>query len=733
MPAAALAGDPLTLLDATERFHIERWFITNSLAAAVLAAAERSQRSWDLGALRQVALGGETVQHEITRRLSDLLTRHGAMAVAIRCGYGTTETGPLVTGADALAASGVEDGAVALGGCAPGVALRIVGPSGECLLEGQAGQVHAFCPKVMFSCYWRAPEGDDGRVAGGWWNTGDVGQLRGGQLILNGRSKETINVHGKKYPLAEIDSYLQSAIGPGVRAYACAVHWPGRPTETLAVAYVADGRYENRAAIAEAIRLAVTHRFALQASPIIALTADQIPLTGSGKLRRLELSARLRRGDFGAWCRQDGRPAPDGDEPLANAASVHGPVETAVAVAWAEVAGSDAFRANLPLERAGVDSLKLLTVIFRIELILGCKIPFDLLRADMTPSMLISEIGRLGEGQRPGGHGPGTEPIGGPLDHDLPTHDLPEVVAEVVNHSRKPGATLADRIYAATLLLVFGYVERARAILSALPSQPAVGQTEMLRLCDRLDVGRQLLQPGRQEELDVMVSHNPRAKRVVLVFPGQGGRFWGFNEPVFLYRDDASIVFMRDTGEFHYLHGIRGLGTTYGDCLAALRAIVRVIGGAADQAMPLHCMGHSTGAYAALRFGVDLRADSVLAFSGPTNLDIGDQSESDILRWPLAALRASAPGLAADLRSLYAAATHPPKVLICYGADHPQDASAARHMAGLPGVLLRPIVGFGGHDTLGEAMRLKRFEALVDEMQMHVSRELGETESLRNA
>ena len=151
IPATILTAYPTAVLDAIETYQITYALLTNSLLNRVIAAAEQRGRNWQLSSLRRIALGGEMVVRDVVQRCRVFLARHGAARGIIRAGYGTTETGYLVEGADQFR-SDLADGVVNLGRCAPGVRLRIVGQDGGVLEEGEIGEVQVSCPRKIFSC-----------------------------------------------------------------------------------------------------------------------------------------------------------------------------------------------------------------------------------------------------------------------------------------------------------------------------------------------------------------------------------------------------------------------------------------------------------------------------------------------------------------------------------------------------------------------------------------------------
>lgn len=335
MSAAALTIRPTSVLDAIEQHQITTVSSTNSTLKTVIAAAEQTERRWNLGSLLQVGLGGETVVPKVVQRVARFLERHGASRDIIRAGYGTTETGVLVTGANPLERAIDGDGAVRLGGCAPGVGLRVAGTDGELLAEGEIGELQVNCPQKVFSCYWGEPEATrQSFTADGWWRTGDLGRLQDGQLSLHGRTKELLVVSGKKFSLAEIDAEIETVLAAGDRAFACAIHWPEEATERLAVVFVAaDPRPEHQAELVENIRAVVARRFGIRPNPISAASLDQIPLGANGKIRRSELGARVMSGSIVAT----ELPPPSAPAVAAPAADETADLEERLMRVWREV------------------------------------------------------------------------------------------------------------------------------------------------------------------------------------------------------------------------------------------------------------------------------------------------------------------------------------------------------------------------------------------------------------
>jgi long-chain acyl-CoA synthetase len=129
-------------------------------------------------------------------------------------GYGLTEAAPGVSvtlGGDLLGPGHV-------GRVLPGVAVRI--GAGEDDSEPAEIFIRG---ENLFSGYW--PDGRDGPDAEGWFATGDIGYLRGGELFLVDRARELIVVNGFHVYPAEIEDVISDL--PGVAAVAVL----GRPAD----------------------------------------------------------------------------------------------------------------------------------------------------------------------------------------------------------------------------------------------------------------------------------------------------------------------------------------------------------------------------------------------------------------------------------------------------------------------------------------------------------------------
>jgi len=149
--------------------------------------------------LRQITLGGEVATQDVLDGLKQVFPNSRTVHV-----YGLTETGRLFS---------VDDGLEGFpkrfleGPPRPGVELKIEG-----------GQLHARSTRAAMLAY-------DGQTAlqdqnGGWFDTGDLVEIRGDRVLFLGRNSDVINVGGRKVMPSDVEAVLRAVPGVAeVRVY----------------------------------------------------------------------------------------------------------------------------------------------------------------------------------------------------------------------------------------------------------------------------------------------------------------------------------------------------------------------------------------------------------------------------------------------------------------------------------------------------------------------------------
>ncbi len=201
--------------------------------------------------------------------------------------FGMSETSNAVTRCDCR--DPLSKRATTNGRAVAGVEIRIAEvESNRTLGVGEVGEI---CIRgyVLMKGYYKQPEEDRKAFDGeGWLHSGDLGELDAdGYLIYRGRVKEMIKPGGFNVATQEIEVFLKGY--PGVRE-AVVVGVPDRRLGEVGYAYV-----ELQAGVAvsgEALQKHCREHIASYKVPRYVEFVTAWPLTGSQKIRKLELKAR---------------------------------------------------------------------------------------------------------------------------------------------------------------------------------------------------------------------------------------------------------------------------------------------------------------------------------------------------------------------------------------------------------------------------------------------------------
>jgi fatty-acyl-CoA synthase len=230
------------------------------------------------GTLRTGVVAGAPVPEDLVQRIQRELVP------GIRVGYGMTETGNLVSVNTPEDPPGAQVSTV--GRPLPEVEVRVIDVDGSVLPVESVGEVAVRGPGVMRG-YYRQP-GETAQVftADGFFLTGDLGMVdEEGFLHLIGRRKEMIIRGGFNVYPREVEDRLHAH--PAVLDVAVV----GLPDEILGeVACACIVPVEGAIVTGEEIRDFCREVLADYKVPDLVRFLDSFPLTGSGKVRRVELA-----------------------------------------------------------------------------------------------------------------------------------------------------------------------------------------------------------------------------------------------------------------------------------------------------------------------------------------------------------------------------------------------------------------------------------------------------------
>lgn len=185
----------------------------------------------------------------------------------------------------------------------PTAEVAIVDPdTGERLGEDRVGEVWLAGPSVAQG-YWRNAEataerfgahihGEDNK--GPFFRTGDLGFLHEGSLTITGRTKEIIIIRGFNHYPQDIEATALEAHPALTGGSGAAFAVEGETGEQLVLVHEVGRRHVrslDAAAVADAVRIAVSEVHALDVDTLVLMKPGGVPRTSSGKIQRARARA----------------------------------------------------------------------------------------------------------------------------------------------------------------------------------------------------------------------------------------------------------------------------------------------------------------------------------------------------------------------------------------------------------------------------------------------------------
>ena len=197
-------------------------------------------------------------------------------------------------------ATGADDAVelVRVGRPVQGCELRIADELGNNVPPETVGRILIRGDNVSPGYYADAELTAASRTVDGFLDTGDLGTLRAGELIVTGRIKEILFIAGQNHYPQDIELVLAQHAGIELgRAAAAGVRPPHAATDDVLVFVVAKG--DDLAAFAEVartVRRVVNEKMGLAVAAVIPVR--QFPKTTSGKIQRFALARDFEEGRF---------------------------------------------------------------------------------------------------------------------------------------------------------------------------------------------------------------------------------------------------------------------------------------------------------------------------------------------------------------------------------------------------------------------------------------------------
>ena len=232
--------------------------------------------------LRSIMAAGEQLGAEVLHWAVETL------GVQINEMWGQTEFNYLVGNCSAILA--VKPGS--MGKPYPGHNISPIDDQGQPLPPNQTGELAAHCDDpVMFLGYWQREEATREKISGDWFRTGDLGYMdEDGYFWFVGRKDDVISSAGHRIGPGDIEDCLLQH--PAV-AQAAVVGSPDPLRGEIIKAFIVPSAgYVSSPELIQDIQHRVRSRLAAHEYPREVEFIDALPITTTGKVRRIELRQR---------------------------------------------------------------------------------------------------------------------------------------------------------------------------------------------------------------------------------------------------------------------------------------------------------------------------------------------------------------------------------------------------------------------------------------------------------
>lgn len=320
MPTTAFVRRPGLWLEAISR---ERATISYAPGFGYDLTARRGgaarEHPLDLSSWRVAGIGGDMIRPEPLRAFAQTFAPSGFDPRAFVASYGLAEStlaltlSPLGQGLrtdrvdlEALERRGIAErtgkGRVRefalCGRVLDGHQLEVRDEAGRVLEENQVGRIFAKGPSLMKNYFRMAEETQRAISPDGWLDTGDLGYRLDGQVVITGRAKDLIIVHGRNVWPQDLEWTAETEVA-ALRSGDVAVFsvFEEGTEKVVALVHCRTRDPEARAALSHSAAQAVRSRHGLDLQVVLA-PPHSLPQTSSGKLSRAKAKALYLAGAF---------------------------------------------------------------------------------------------------------------------------------------------------------------------------------------------------------------------------------------------------------------------------------------------------------------------------------------------------------------------------------------------------------------------------------------------------
>ncbi len=264
--------DEAKAVQAVERFRVTFLAGVPTMFARMFDAANIVGR--DLSSLRLLDVGGGPVSPVLKQMLAQ------KFGIEIVESYGLTEISPVAS----VQKPGVTSPLGSCGPPLPGVEARVIGLDGKRAKPGEAGEL-CFRSDTLMIGYWNQPDQTAESVRDGWLRSGDIGKIdENGEIHILDRSKDMIVSNGYNVYPKEVENAIAELAGVQSVAVVGVKHEIAGELIHAFVVVKPDHAVSSEQVLAHCAKALASFK-----RPKAVHFIDAMPLTGSGKIRRVEL------------------------------------------------------------------------------------------------------------------------------------------------------------------------------------------------------------------------------------------------------------------------------------------------------------------------------------------------------------------------------------------------------------------------------------------------------------
>ena len=184
-----------------------------------------------------------------------------------------------------------------VGFAVPDMQIRIGDIEGKVFADNAIGSIFIHGPTVTQGYYDDKAATDAVMTADGWMDTGDLGFIADGELVITGRSKEIIFAHGQNYYPHDLESILIHNMDIELGKVAAWGIWnEQQQRDQLLLFIIFRGELEEFVPLATKAAAVLNEQAGLEVDQVIPV--NRIPKTTSGKFQRRILGDAYQSGEY---------------------------------------------------------------------------------------------------------------------------------------------------------------------------------------------------------------------------------------------------------------------------------------------------------------------------------------------------------------------------------------------------------------------------------------------------